>query len=99
MRLSTDAGIQQSSSITTQRKILIEYCKEYGYIIFDEYIDDSYSGTNFNRPAFQRIIQDIEDKKINLVIAKDLSCLGRKQMPNNYKGAWWSICRRRQRAS
>ncbi len=77
MRLSRDDGTAESSSITTQRKILLSYAKENGFIVYDEYIDDGYSGTNFERPGFKRMIQDIEDKKINLVLTKDLSRLGR----------------------
>lgn len=77
MRLSRDDGNSESSSITTQRKILQAYAKENGFIVYDEYIDDGFSGTNFDRPGFKKMIQDIEDKKINLVITKDLSRLGR----------------------
>lgn len=77
MRLSRDDGTAESSSITTQRKILLSYAKENGFIVYDEYIDDGFSGTNFERPSFKRMIQDIENKKINLVITKDLSRLGR----------------------
>lgn len=77
MRLSKDDGTSESSSITTQRKILLSFAKENSFIIFDEYIDDGFSGTNFERPSFKQMIQDIENKKINLVITKDLSRLGR----------------------
>lgn len=77
MRLSRDDGNSESSSITTQRKILQAYAKENGFIVYEEYIDDGFSGTNFDRPGFKKMIQDIEDKKINLVITKDLSRLGR----------------------
>ena len=77
MRLSRDDGTAESSSITTQRKILLSYAKENGFIVYDEYIDDGFSGTNFDRPNFKRMIQDIENKKINLVLTKDLSRLGR----------------------
>lgn len=72
--LDTD---KESASITTQRKMLTAYAKENGFIIYDEYIDDGISGTTFDRPNFKRMIQDIEDKKINMVITKDLSRLGR----------------------
>lgn len=47
MRLSRDDGNSESSSITTQRKILQAYAKENGFIVYDEYIDDGFSGTNF----------------------------------------------------
>lgn len=79
MRLSKDDdGVSESSSITTQRKMLKAYAKENNLIIYDEYIDDGYSGTNFERPAFKRLIQDIENKNVNMVITKDLSRLGRE---------------------
>lgn len=78
MRLSKDdEGSGESSSITNQRNMLAAYAKEYGYPICAEYVDDGYSGTNFDRPAFQRMIQDIEHKKITLILTKDLSRLGR----------------------
>lgn len=78
MRLSKDdTGIKESSSITTQRKMLLSFAKENSFFIYDEYIDDGWSGTNFDRPEFKRMIRDIENKKVNLVITKDLSRLGR----------------------
>jgi len=78
MRLSKDdEGAGESASITAQRKMLIAYAKENHYFIFDEYVDDGISGTTFERPDFKRMIRDIEEKKVNLVITKDLSRLGR----------------------
>lgn len=78
MRLSKDdEGQLESASITTQKKMLVAYAQEYEYHIFDTYIDDGYSGTNFERPNFKRMIKDIEEKKVNMVITKDLSRLGR----------------------
>lgn len=78
MRLSRDDdGAAESASITTQRKMLRSYAADNGYLVFDEYVDDGWSGTNFDRPDFKRMIADIEAKKINLVITKDLSRLGR----------------------
>ena len=53
------------------------YAAEHGLTVVDEYIDDGWSGTNFERPSFQRMIDDIEDGKINCVVTKDLSRLGR----------------------
>ena len=67
----------ESESVTNQKSLLIKYVKEHGYKIFDVYIDDGYTGTNFNRPAFIRMINDIEAGKVNMVITKDLSRLGR----------------------
>ncbi len=78
MRLSKDDGDkEESESITNQRKILRTYAKENGYVIYDEYIDDGYSGTNFNRPGFKKLIKDIEAKRVNMVITKNLARLGR----------------------
>lgn len=78
LRLSKDDGDkEESESITNQRKILRTYVKENGYLLYDEYVDDGYSGTNFNRPGFQRLLKDIESKKVNMVITKNLARLGR----------------------
>ena len=77
MRLSRDDGVGESSSITTQRKILRVYAEEHDFSIYDEYIDDGWSGTSFERPEFKRMIGDIEAGHIDLVLTKDLSRLGR----------------------
>lgn len=78
MRLSKDdAGEGESASITTQRKLLRSYAKECGFFVYGEYVDDGWSGTSFDRPEWQRLLKDIEEKRINLVITKDLSRLGR----------------------
>ena len=70
----------ESVSIATQKAILTDYVKARGWIIKDYYVDDGYSGTNFNRPRFQEMIQDIEAGKINCVLTKDLSRLGRNYL-------------------
>lgn len=57
--------------------MLRRYAAEHGYAVYDEYVDDGWSGTTFDRPGFLRMIADIEAKRINLVITKDLSRLGR----------------------
>jgi len=78
MRLSKDdEGTSESASIQTQRSMLTSYAKENGFIIHDEYVDDGWSGTNFDRPAFKRLVADIEAGYVNMVISKDLSRLGR----------------------
>lgn len=78
LRLSRDDEQQgESGSISTQRQMLTQYCQEQGLRIYDEYVDDGYSGTNFDRPGFQRMLDGIEDGKVNCVITKDLSRLGR----------------------
>lgn len=79
IRLSREDGDkEESSSVTNQRNIITRFINENdNFIIVDEYVDDGYTGTNFNRPAFQRMIKDIEKGKINTVITKDLARLGR----------------------
>lgn len=84
-RLSQDDGlVGDSSSIQTQKMLLEKYANDNGIIIVDYYIDDGYSGTNFDRPAFQRMIADIDDEKVNMVITKDLSRLGRDYVRTGY---------------
>ena len=72
-----DDKVYESESITNQKSLLLQYAKENNLRIYDIYIDDGYSGTNFDRPEFKRLINDIELKKINMVITKDMSRLGR----------------------
>ena len=84
-RLSKDdeqAG--ESVSIETQKMMLTDYCHERGFSIYEIYADDGYSGLNFNRPAFTRLLEDIDNGKINLVITKDLSRLGRDYIQTGY---------------
>ena len=77
-RLSSEDGPDhESMSIGNQRSLLTEYVEKQGWEIVDTYIDDGFSGTNFDRPGFQRMIADIEKGRISLVITKDLSRLGR----------------------
>lgn len=73
-----------SESVANQKEILRTYVKNSGYNLIDEYVDDGYSGTNFDRPGFIRMIEDIKNKKINLVIVKDLSRLGRDHVMTGY---------------
>ena len=77
MRLSKDDGKIESSSISNQRKILKRYAEENCFDIYKEYIDDGYSGTSFDRPAWNKMITDIENGSINTVMVKDLSRIGR----------------------
>lgn len=79
IRLSREDGDkEESDSVGNQRKLLTDYvAKKEDFILYDTYIDDGYSGTNFNRPSFQRMIADIEDGKVNCVVVKDLSRFGR----------------------
>ena len=77
-RLSVDDGTNlESMSIASQKTMLTEYVKKQGWKLSDIYVDDGYSGVNFERPDFQRMIHDIELGRINFVIVKDLSRLGR----------------------
>ncbi len=77
-RLSVDDGsFGGSVSIETQKILLEQYCQSHGITSYEFYCDDGYSGTNFNRPAFQQMLSDIHAGKINLVVVKDLSRFGR----------------------
>ena len=79
MRLSKeDYKKGESESISNQRKILNLFLKENkNFKLYDEYIDDGFTGTNFDRPSFKRMLKDIEDKKVNLVLTKSLARFGR----------------------
>lgn len=84
-RLSKDdeqAG--ESVSIETQKMMLEGFCHEQGFPIYEIYADDGYSGLNFNRPAFTRLLEDIDNGRVNLVITKDLSRLGRDYIQTGY---------------
>lgn len=77
-RLSHEDSMQgESNSIQNQRKILTDYAKSKGFRNTKFYIDDGFSGTNFNRPGFESMMADMEDGKIGIIIVKDLSRLGR----------------------
>ena len=86
LRLSNeDQREGESGSITNQRKILEDYCKQHGIVIAREFADDDYSGGNFNRPGFQTMIEALKaDAKVNMVITKDLSRLGRDMSESSY---------------
>lgn len=73
-----------SESVENQINILNKYAIDNCYEIYDTYIDDGYTGTNFNRPGFNKMLNDIENKKINMVIVKDLSRLGRDYILTGY---------------
>ncbi len=93
IRLSRDDVTHESDSIVSQRCLLNQYVKENNYNLVDEYVDDGFSGTNFDRPAFIKMMNDIKIGKINMIITKDMSRLGRdyigtgelieKYFPNN----------------
>ena len=68
---------KESNSITSQKELLQEFANEQDDIeVFKTYVDDGFTGTDFNRPGFQMLLADIKKEKINSVIVKDLSRLG-----------------------
>ena len=84
LRLSVEDGDKEvSDSIISQKNIIEDKIKNLGdkFELVDFYIDDGYTGLNTNRPNFQRMLDDIEKKKVNCVITKDLSRLSR----NNFE--------------
>ena len=87
IRLSKDDGNDESLSVTNQRKILQEYIKLFfqdKYILIDEYIDDGKSGTDYDRPSFQRMIEDIKANKVNCIICKNLARAFRNYSDQGY---------------
>ena len=76
-KTSSNNKLSESESIINQKSLLLQYVKENNLSVYDIYIDDGYSGTNFDRPDFNRLIKDIESNKVNMVITKDMSRLGR----------------------
>ena len=78
-RLSRDDGVEgDSNSVANQKKLLKRFAKENGLTNTRYYVDDGYTGTNFERPGFQKMIEDIDLGYISTVIVKDLSRLGRR---------------------
>ena len=78
VRLSQEDALNgESNSISNQKKILDHYCREQNYTLTHHYVDDGYSGTTFDRPAFQKMLAHIKAGKINRVIVKDMSRFGR----------------------
>lgn len=85
LRLSNEeAQGGESSSITNQRMIVENYCRQNGITLVREFVDDGYSGGNFNRPGFKEMLKQLEQGKANLVITKDLSRLGRDMREASY---------------
>ena len=78
LRLSReDERLGESGSISNQRDLLLNYIRDNNLLFVDEYVDDGVSGTTFDREGFNRMIKDCESKKINMIITKDTSRLGR----------------------
>ena len=73
-----------SESVINQKELLRGYVKNNNFNLVKEYVDDGYSGTDFERPGFQSMLEDINNKKINCVIVKDLSRLGRDHVMTGY---------------
>ena len=85
MRLSRDdENFGDSVSIETQRTILQKFAAENGLRVYGEYVDDGWSGTNFDRPSFQRMMNDVEAGKVNCIVTKDLSRFGREHVMMDY---------------
>ena len=85
-RLSRDDSNSslESMSIANQRQLLTDFVKEKGWNLIECYIDDGWTGGNFQRPDFQRMLRDVEAAKINCVVVKDLSRLGRNYVQAGY---------------
>ena len=80
-RLSRDDGAEgESNSIANQKKLLAKYAKEHGFTNTKFYVDDGYTGTNFNRPGFQQMLEDMEMGYISTIIVKDSSRFGRNYL-------------------
>ena len=85
MRLSRDdEKYGDSVSIETQRTILRQFASDNNLHVVDEYVDDGWSGTNFERPDFRRMMDDVEAGKINCIVTKDLSRFGREHVMMDY---------------
>lgn len=85
-RLSREDGDRlESDSILNQQNLIEDYCARHpGFVLVEHYADDGYTGTTFKRPAFQRMLADIEAGKIDCVIVKDLSRFGRDYIDMGY---------------
>ena len=84
-RLSRDEKSEgYSSSIMSQKQILCQYAKQNGLTNTEYYVDDGYSGTNYDRPDFKRLENDIEAGRVSTVLTKDLSRLGRDYLKTGY---------------
>lgn len=75
--INDDERDGESVSIENQKLLLQRYVRERGWMEVDTYIDDGYSGTNFQRPGVQRLIADAKSGRINVILVKDLSRFGR----------------------
>src|SRR5574344_205984 len=84
-RLSRDDGTEgDSNSVANQKKLLTKYAKENGFGNTRFYVDDGYTGTNFNRPGFQKLLEDMEMGYVSAIIVKDMSRIGRDYLQVGY---------------
>ena len=84
-RLSRDDGQEgDSNSVANQKRMLSKYAKENGFSNTRYYVDDGYTGTNFRRPSFQKLLEDIEMGYVSTIIVKDMSRLRRDYMQVGY---------------
>lgn len=84
-RLSADDELKgDSNSIIHQKEILQEYALTHGLSRLEYYVDDGYTGTNFERPDFKRLISDVDNDLIDTIVVKDLSRLGRNYLKVGY---------------
>jgi site-specific DNA recombinase len=79
-----DENSSESESIVNQKELLTRYVIKNGWNLTEYYIDDGFTGTNFERPGFKKLLRDIENKRINMVVTKDLSRLGRDYIETGY---------------
>lgn len=80
----------ESQSIAHQREIIEEFCKRKGWAVEEVYIDDGYTGTSSTRPALQKMLSDVEEKRINVCVTKDYSRLGRDNLfTENLREIWF----------
>jgi len=87
IRLSKDDGNDESLSVTNQKKILMEFLEKFfpeEYVIVDVYVDDGLTGTDYERPDFQRMIHDVEVGKVNCIVCKNLSRAFRNYSDQGY---------------
>ena len=85
LRLSDeDINKGESESILNQRRFINDYCKRNGITLVGEFVDDGWSGGNFDRPGFQNMMKELEKGKVSIVITKDLSRLVRDMRESSY---------------
>lgn len=91
-RLSRDDELQgESNSILNQKKYLEDYARQMGFSNIRHFTDDGYTGTNFNRPGFQAMLEEVEAGNIATVIVKDMSRFGRNYLlVGNYTETLWT---------